>query len=99
MALRLGTILQVLPFQCSTSVRPCTVVPTSTEALPTAQMSLGDRAEIPLSWLLAAPAGVGTGTTDQTVPFQCSTSAAPLRPLPTAQALVGPKLTTPLRVD
>jgi hypothetical protein len=26
---------------------------------------LGDSAEIPLSWLLAAPAGVGTGTTDQ----------------------------------
>jgi hypothetical protein len=97
-ALRLGTILQAAPFQCSTRVRVCTVVPTTVETLPTAQMSLDDSAEIPLSWLLAAPAGVGTGTTDQ-VPFQCSASAAPFRPLPTAHALFGLKATTPLRVD
>src|SRR4029453_14372109 len=82
----------------STRVRVCTLVPTTVVALPTAQMSFGDRAEIPLSWLLAAPAGVGTATTDQAVPFQCSASAAPLRPLPTAQALVALKATTPFSV-
>src|SRR5512132_520281 len=98
-ALRLVMMLQAVPFQCSTRVRVCTVVPTTVATLPTAQMSLGDSAEIPLSWLLAAPAGVGTATTDQAVPFQCSARAAPLRPLPTAQALVGLKATTPLRVD
>jgi hypothetical protein len=64
-ALRLRTMLQVLPFQCSTRVRACTVVPTTVVTLPTAHRLLGDSAEIPLSWLLAAPAGVGTGTTDQ----------------------------------
>jgi hypothetical protein len=62
-------------------------------------MSLGDSAEIPLSWLLAAPAGVGTATTDQELPFQRSARAAPLRPLPTAHALFALKATTPLRVD
>src|SRR4029453_834733 len=52
-------MLQAVPFQCSTRVRPCTVVPTTVATLPTAQMSLGDRAESPLNWLLAAPAGGG----------------------------------------
>jgi hypothetical protein len=62
--LGLVTIDHLVPSQCSTRVRPCTVVPAATEKLPTAHMSLGDSAEIPLSWLLAAPAGVGRTSDD-----------------------------------
>src|SRR5262245_34262366 len=92
-------MLQALPFQCSTRVRFCTAVLTMLTTLPTAQMLVGDRAEIAASWLVAAPAGVGTGTIDQAVPFQCSTRAVALRLLPTVHALVGLRSTTPLRVD
>src|SRR4030095_4021843 len=78
-ALRAGTMLQALPFQCSTRVRFCTAVLTMLTTLPTAQMLVGDRAEIAASWLVAAAARGGTGTIDQAVPFPCSPQAGAVR--------------------
>src|SRR2546423_5784242 len=67
-------------------------------------MSVGETAEIPVSWALASvlPAGrvgSGTGTIDQAVPSQCSTSALAVALRPAAQALVGLSATTPSKWD
>src|SRR5262249_12402843 len=67
-------------------------------------MSVGGSAEIPVRTLPASvsPAGgtgSGVGTIDHALPSQCSTSAAPLRLLPPAQALVGLRSATPSRMD
>src|SRR5215470_14288758 len=62
--------------------------------VPTAQMSVGETAEILDSTAFAKPvpdgtAGTGTGTTDQAAPSQCSASGRASLPWPTAQALAG----------
>src|SRR5947199_9595341 len=67
-------------------------------------MSVGETAGTRVSWALARvlPAGrvgSGTGTIDQAVPFQCSTSALAVALRPTAQALVGLNATTPSKWD
>src|SRR5215472_317557 len=67
--------------------------------VPTAQMSVGETAEILVSAAFAKPVpdgtvGTGTGTTDQAVPSQCSASGRASLPWPTAQALAGPRSAT-----
>src|SRR5262245_44658516 len=57
--LGLGTIVHVLPFQCSTSVRVTTLVPLSEEDEPTAQMSFGAIAVTPERAFDCDPAGLG----------------------------------------
>src|SRR5690242_4733723 len=68
--------------------------------VPTAQMSVGETAEMLDSTAFAklvpdGTAGTGTGTTDQAVPSQCSASGRASLPWPTAQALAGPRSATP----
>src|SRR2546423_8211037 len=70
-------------------------------------MAVGETAEMPVriapdAVMPVGTGGSGVGTTDQAVPFQCSTSAL-LPPLtwerPTAHASVGLSDTTPSRTD
>src|SRR5439155_7763860 len=75
--LGLGTMLQLVPFQCSISVwRSPLLVPW----YPTAQTSFVETAATPLR----SP-GVELGTTLQLVPSQCSTSVPTLLAYPTVQ--------------
>src|SRR5439155_807196 len=64
----LATMLQLVPFQCSTNV--WLVVPLLYE--PTAQTLLAEMTATPVRLLDAAPAGFGLGTTLQLEPSQCS---------------------------
>src|SRR5215469_3620821 len=75
-------------------VKRTTLVPWIAVVVPTAQMSVAETAEILDSTAFAklvpdGTAGVGTGTTDQAVPSQCSASGRASLPWPTAQALAG----------
>src|SRR5262249_55390568 len=67
--------------------------------VPTAQISLAERAEIPVSPLMLPLVGAATGTTTHLVPVQCSIS----RPLvelfsPTAQTLLEASAAIAVRV-
>ena len=86
------------------SVKVLTFVPFRVVKLPTAQMSFAARAEtavsvLPVNVLPAGAAGSGVGMTVQAEPSQCSTSAWPVSPRPTAQAFPPPRFATPNRVD
>jgi hypothetical protein len=64
----LGTIDQVVPFQCSTNVRdtpPLALLPTALQLVALGHATLAST-EFPLEF--------GLATMDQLVPFQCSTS-------------------------
>src|SRR5262249_44039588 len=69
LALGLGTVLQLVPFQCSISV--CVAPLGPGRKSPTAQTSLPETTVTPFSWLFCVLAA-GLGTTLQLVPFQCS---------------------------
>src|SRR5215475_10905524 len=80
-------------------VKRTTLVPWIAVVVPTAQMSVAETAEILDSTAFAklvpdGTVGVGTGTTDQAVPFQCSASGRASLPWPTAQTLAGLKSAT-----
>ena len=64
----IGTRVQAVPSQCSASV----IVPPPSESVsPTAQTLLEERALTPYRWFVVTP-GLGLGTMDQALPFQCS---------------------------
>src|SRR5439155_4897493 len=70
--LGLGTILQAVPFQCSTSVCPRnTLQSLPVQKPPTAQASLGVRASTLRRTLWNEPA-LGLEMMLQVLPFQCS---------------------------
>src|SRR6266702_4238344 len=70
--LGLGTTLQLVPSQCSVSVRGA-VDTLGSKCSPTAQASVGDVAVTPYSSLTSCPT-LGLGVTLQLVPSQCSMS-------------------------
>jgi hypothetical protein len=86
--LGLGTIDQAVPFQCS--IRVCSMVEPDSSQEPTAQALDADRSSTPLKLAVPVPAGTGTATLDQAVPFHCSASGllAATSLVPTAHALV-----------
>jgi hypothetical protein len=103
-ALAVRTIDQAVPSQCSASVKrvAARVWVTIAVVVPTAQMSVGDRAEMPVSdafakLVPAGTAGTGTETIDQAEPSQCSASGRASLPWPTAQALAGLRSATSYR--
>src|SRR5215468_9376678 len=84
------------------SVKRTTLTPWIAVVVPTAQISVAETAEMLDSAAFAklvpdGTVGVGTGTTDQAVPSQCSASGRASLPWPTAQALVGLRSATPYR--
>src|SRR2546421_250117 len=99
LGLGLGTSFQLVPSQCSVTVRSDTW--SSSTVSPTAQMSLADTASMARS--SAKPEPVGTDDTrDQAVPSQCTTIGFPLlvlglSPRPTAQMSFAETTEMPLR--
>ena len=92
-----GSIAQVLPFQCSANV---TSVPLPFTYSPTAKQETTDGHDTPLRTLDGAPAGSATGGTVHVLPFQRSASAmnAPLAFLsnPTVMQAAGAEQDTPV---
>ena len=77
-------------------------VPATVEKLPTAHMSVGDVAEMPVSTAGQRLPGRRAGSARDDRPgaaIQCSTRAKPVRLLPTTPALVPLKSTTPSKMD
>src|SRR5690242_2248008 len=71
----LDTIVQFVPFQCSTSG----TMPVGLGAFPTAQTSLAATTATPLRELEPMPV-LGPGTTLHSLPFQCSVSVLEVVP-------------------
>ena len=68
----LDTMVHVLPFHDSTSVRGVSGSPTGMSYQPTARQAVGDEQET-FCRLLRVALGLGLGTTDHALPFQDST--------------------------
>ena len=67
-----GTIDQFVPFQCSVNVLIEIVVAVNVEEKPTAVQSVAVAHDTPVRLGRNTPVGLGLGTIDQVVPFQCS---------------------------
>jgi hypothetical protein len=95
----LGTVDQVLPFQCSISVR--SVLLRGVVVKPTAQPSVRLRSTT-LRMVGLRPAGDGIVAAVHLVPFQCSPNSVLVMPrilLPTARALLAAGAETATRLS